>query len=72
MRGFASEDMHAATGKVPVSILCMDYQGLKGGKGNHCCIDTHFTDMETEAHRAQDTACTLGQSQTTGHTRVIA
>lgn len=36
-----------------------NHQG-PNGVGSHCCIDTHFIDVETETHRAQDTACTLG------------
>lgn len=40
----------------------------QGPEGDHFWVNTHFIDVETEAHRAQDTACSLEQSQTTGHT----
>lgn len=31
----------------------------QGPKGDHVCVNTHFIDLKTEFHRAQDTAFSL-------------
>jgi hypothetical protein len=67
-RGYAH--CHRLPVKGPVSILCMDHQGtIKTLRewGVTVVLIPISQMWKLGNHRAQDTACTLGQSQAAGH-----